>query len=183
MNRERKNNKIGNPLAPLAFPISLPHKQIGFVCWSTLMKRKTEPIPTQTQKNMNIHRHRHSQMINDCCPLCLKSHWSEPGSPNTRNSSRGRPEKSNILLHTSGEDRRRKSEDGGKAGGAKAVCDSVSEHILSSYILSNLTRFVPPRFKRLSKGDHAKKALKTKDVEQTYNNAVRIPEYNSFCCQ
>lgn len=85
---------------------------------------------THTRKHMNTHGLRHSEVINDCCPLCLKSHWRDSGSPNTRNSSRGRPVKSNILLHTSREDGGRKSKAGGKGGGTKEYVIQLARFII-----------------------------------------------------
>lgn len=105
--------------------------------------KENRAIPTHTIKHTNTHRLRHSEVINGRCPLCLKSHWRDSGSPNTRNSSRGRPVKSNILLHSSREDRGGKSDDGGKGGGTKGVHNSVREDVLLFHTSSDLIVFVP----------------------------------------
>lgn len=88
-NRERKNNKTGIP--------SMACPRADRTCLLNTHEK-------ENRAKSNIHRHTrtHSRgrVINGRCPLCLKSHWRASGSPNTRNSSRGRPVKSNILLHT-----------------------------------------------------------------------------------
>lgn len=124
--------------------------------------RATSNTHTQTQL-------RHSQVINGRCPLCLKSYCRDSGSPNTRNSSRGCPAKSNILFHSSRE------KEGGRlmTEGRETAPNGYENHLGTFYysLLSNPCRITPLRLRTFHKRLYREDEADTQQMVKSQNKA------------